>query len=258
MKKIKLLLIITIMIFASSIFAVDKNLTAEKMLQDFVNSYNQKCKPKNEILFGFEVDAGKSGIWTIHATPDAGAVLKKGKPEKPTIMMFTDMKTLKNIHSGKMNFLTAVGRAHITDPAPLNFRFMKGAVPNPAVIYGNLPFLFHFFNRGSPEIIPFGEEHSRFIHGGNAVPIYYDEGLRTAWYQVKKGMVINKEERDQKNPFPTLIICIQGAAKAKLGDKELELKKGMSVFIPAGMTHTIWNENKEPFEFIIVMFGEGA
>lgn len=29
-------------------------------------------------------------------------------------------------------------------------------------------------------------------------------------------------------------------------------------YIPAGMYHTVWNEEEEPLEGIIIMFGEGA
>jgi mannose-6-phosphate isomerase-like protein (cupin superfamily) len=32
----------------------------------------------------------------------------------------------------------------------------------------------------------------------------------------------------------------------------------MMAYIPAGMTHTVWNEEEEPLEGIVITFGEGA
>jgi len=58
-----------------------------------------------------------------------------------------------------------------------------------------------------------------FVHGGNMVIFYYEQGLRTAWAQIKKGM---------------------------------------AVYIPAGMAHQVWNEDEEPAECILIMFGKGA
>jgi mannose-6-phosphate isomerase-like protein (cupin superfamily) len=51
------------------------------------------------------------------------------------------------------------------------------------------------------------------------VIFYYEQGLRTAWAQIKKGM---------------------------------------AVYIPAGMAHQVWNEDEEPAECILIMFGKGA
>ena len=135
---------------------------------------------------------------------------------------------------------------------------MEEVQPTPEFIEKIVSLAFHFFNRGSPEFIHFGENYSRFIHGGNAVVFYYTKGLRTAWYQIKKGMIVNENEKDQVNPFPTLFICTRGEGKAKLGDNSFTLKEGTTVLIPAGMSHMLWNERDSPFEGIIIMFGEGA
>ncbi|MFQ5721861.1 MAG: cupin domain-containing protein [Candidatus Aminicenantales bacterium] len=71
-------------------------------------------------------------------------------------------------------------------------------------------------------------------------------------------MIVNKEEEDQVNPFPTIFISTRGEGKAKLGEKTITLKKGMMVYIPAGMSHMFWNQKEEPVEGIIIMFGPGA
>jgi len=147
----------------------------------------------------------------------------------------------------------------MSDKTPLDFGFMEGYQPPadfiPEVM---LPLGFHFFNRGKPEIIPFGEIFSRFVHGGNAVIFYYQKGLRTGWYQVKKGMIINKDLNEAANPFPTLFIITKGEGKGRLGEKTMSLKEGMTIFVPAGMIHQFWTDSDSGMEFIIIMFGEGA
>ena len=87
---------------------------------------------------------------------------------------------------------------------------------------------------------------------------YYEKGLRTAWYQVKKGMKINENLEEATNPFPSLFIMTKGEGQALLGDKTISLKAGLTLFVPAGMIHQFWTESDSGLEFIIIMFGEGA
>jgi mannose-6-phosphate isomerase-like protein (cupin superfamily) len=121
-----------------------------------------------------------------------------------------------------------------------------------------LPFTFHFWTRGIPETVSFGKQHSREVHGANMVVLYYQKGLRSAWAQVEKGQYVNRDPKDQTNPFPTMIIGIRGKAVAKIGGKEITLQAGQMAFIPAGVSHEAWNPYDEPAEIILLMFGEGA
>lgn len=43
---------------------------------------------------------------------------------------------------------------------------------------------FHFFTTGQPETVPLGPEHALPVHGGEVLPIYYGEHLRTSWYGI--------------------------------------------------------------------------
>jgi mannose-6-phosphate isomerase-like protein (cupin superfamily) len=71
-------------------------------------------------------------------------------------------------------------------------------------------------------------------------------------------MFINKDLKDAANPFPTLLIITKGKGQARLGDKTMSLREGMTVFVPAGMFHQFWTERDESLEVIIIMFGKGA
>ena len=260
MKRIFILCALLPLFFLGSISydSEQKQKSAEEMIKDFAASYQEKAATEEKAVFGIEIKGEGGGDWSIQIGPEKKVAVLQGMPEKPTFYFTTDLETLKKIYNGELSAMTAAGRARASESAPLDIKFTEGAQPSPEIWEKILHYGFHFFAMGSPEIVFFGEEHSRFIHGGNMVVFYYAKGLRTAWCQVKKGMVINKEERDQTNPFPSLFICTRGEGQAKLGGKVMAVKKGMMVYIPAGMSHTVWNEEEEPLEGILIMFGEGA
>ena len=64
---------------------------------------------------------------------------------------------------------------------------MKGFQPNQNTIARVLPLYFHFWNRGNPEIIPFGLDYTRFTHGAQATVLYYQPGFRSGYIAIKKG-----------------------------------------------------------------------
>ena len=237
---------------------VGQEKTAAEIIKDLAAAYQQKADEKEEGIFGIEVKGEGGGMWTVSIEPGRKVKVQEGEPEKPTFILTTDLLTLRKIYQGEINALTAAGRAKASDRAPVDIKFMPGVQPSPEIMKKLLHYGFHFFIQGTPEIVYFDEAHSRFVHGGNVVIFYYTTGLRTAWYQIKKGMVINQDESDQVNPFPTIFICTRGEGQAKLGGKTITLRKGMMVYIPAGMAHMFWNENNEPMEGIIIMFGPGA
>lgn len=266
MKKKLICITTVIMLFAffmTPCSSAEKDIKgAEEILQDFIADYMQNDQlPDNPLTFGMRITGPEESLWTItiDAAQSPPVKLTPGLPEVPTFIGKTDLEILNKIYRGEINALTAAGRARMSDKTPFDFEFIHGFQPDPDFL-GDvmLPAGFHFFTRGRPEVIPFGKDYSRFVHGGNAVILYYQKGLRTGWYQVKKGMKINENLSDAVNSFPTLFVFIKGKGKGIMGDKTITLKEGMSVFVPAGMIHQFWTEQEEGLEFIIIMFGEGA
>ena len=62
------------------------------------------------------------------------------------------------------------------------------------------------------EIIPFGAETTRVVHGAGMGVLYYQRGLRSAFFHIKPGQHINADPKDQTNPFPSLFIVTGGRA----------------------------------------------
>jgi mannose-6-phosphate isomerase-like protein (cupin superfamily) len=188
----------------------------------------------------------------------SSVALHEGAPSEPTFYYWMDAATLDRLDKGTLNPGTAMVKAFSTDVSPMDADVMEGYQPDEAFLESLLRVTFHFWIRGFPEIIPFAEDHTRFTHGADGVIFYYQPGLRSGWFSVKKGQHVNSDPRSQTNPFPTLFIVTEGKGIGKIGGKEVELEAGQSMYIPATVTHEFWNHNDEPFRGIIMMFGDGA
>ena len=135
---------------------------------------------------------------------------------------------------------------------------MEGYQAGAQFVQDYLDLSFHFWNRGTPEVVLFGDNHTRFTHGADISVFYYQPGLRTAWGSLKKGMHANADKKSQINPFPSLIIFTRGKGTARIGGKEMEVTEGQTMLVPPGVSHEFWNDNEQPLELVLIMFGEGA
>jgi mannose-6-phosphate isomerase-like protein (cupin superfamily) len=228
------------------------------ILESFVTDYRTDHSAwRKPLTFGVEVK--DEGAWHVISDGEGGVELRSGPPQDPAFIYVTDRVTLERISHGEIAALTAMGRARWSDPAPMELRLMEGFEPDPDFMGRFAELTFHFWTTGQPEIVPFGDpSHTRVVHGANVAVLYYRPGLRTAWYQIETGQHINAEEKDQTNPFPTLIVMTAGSAEARIGGRRITLESGTCTFIPARVSHELWNPLDEPAEFVIIMFGEGA
>ena len=237
---------------------------AAEILRSYVEDFRVDPAAAEPMTFGIKVSGEGGGEWQVvvggakDGTGGYRVELRTGLPASPAAVYTLDLATLGKIDSGEINALTAMGRAHASDPAPMDIEFTTGFQPDAAFIARIVPFTFHFWTRGTPETVSFDKQRSREVHGANMVVFYYQEGLRSGWALIEKGQHVNRDPSDQKNPFPTMLIGIRGRAAAKVGGREMTLQAGQMVLIPAGVSHEAWNPYDEPAEVILLMFGEGA
>lgn len=237
---------------------------AEEILRSYVEDFQRDPAAAEPMTFGIRLKGDSGGEWRISVAgrkePTGGyhVELREGLPSTPSVLYTLDLNTLRKIDRGEINALTAMGKARASDPAPMDIEFMEGFRPEADFFARFIPFTFHFWTRGFPEVVEYGRPYSREVHGANMVVLYYQTGLRSAWAQIDKGQHVNADPGDQTNPFPTMIIGIRGRAVAKVGGKEGVLQAGQMVFIPAGVSHEAWNPYDDPAEIVILMFGEGA
>lgn len=231
---------------------------SRRILDRFVRDFREDPAAREEALV-FGVRILDEGDWRVVVDGRGGVELVPGFPQEPMMYYQLDGETLKMIDRGKMSALTAMGRARMSDPAPMDLGFTEGFSPEEGFMGWVAEFTFHFWTRGFPETITFGEEtSSRKVHGAQAKVLYYQRGFRSSWYRIRPGQHINADPGDQVNPFDTLIIMIRGTAAARIGGKQLTLEEDRSYLIPAGVAHEFWNDGDEVADFIIIMFGAGA
>jgi quercetin dioxygenase-like cupin family protein len=238
--------------------------SVEEILLSYVEDFRKDAASRQDIVFGIVVGEADDPEWHVVVTGRdkgdglAGVELFRGLPSHPSVLYRLDLSTLLKLDRGEMNALTAMGRARAKDPTPMDIDIMPGFRPEEGFFSRFIPLTFHFWTRGFPETVAFGPEYSRVVHGANAVVFYYQQGLRSAWVQLEPGQYVNRDPKDQSNPFPTMLIGIRGKAVARIGGAEETLGAGRMVFIPAGVTHEAWNPFEDAAEFILLMFGEGA
>ncbi len=225
---------------------------AGAILDRFAADYMNDPTFTRDWEFGLVIDGQ---WWTV--TLDRAATrytIRQGEPETPSFYYPAEGATLALVDRGEMAALTAMGKAFSSDYAPMDIDLMEGAGFDPAI----LAFTFHFFTRGTPEIIHWREHQTREVHGGNAGLIYYQPGFRSGFGYVMPGQHVNADERSRTNPFPTIIIFTGARAIARLDGVDHEVGDGDIIFIPAGMSHEFLNPFSEPAEFLLFMFGDGA
>ncbi len=210
-------------------------------------------KIDKDFVLTVQIDIDESS-WHVTAKDETVAVLKGSHPH-PHVTLITTADTLQRIYQGEMTALTAAGKARVSDPAPLDWEVPADLDVTPALQANVYFFIQHFFNVATPEKIVLGEQHSRVVHGGHVIPLYYYPGFRSGWYLVKKGERIN--EPGDTNPFPQAFVVIEGQGMAKIGDDTIPVKAGESYYIPPGADHVIWTE-QGPLILIWLAWGKGA
>jgi len=226
----------------------------EAVLQTYVDDYATDVT-RFDGTFGVEV-AGN--WWTVTVAGDE-TVLTRGEPTEPTYYYtITDEETLHRIDRGELNMFTAMAKAFSTDVTPTDLDSMEGYEPGQDFMMSAIPQVFHFWTRGFPEVVPFSEELTLPTHGAHTVIIYYQPGFRSGWGYIAPGEHANEDPRSRTNPFPSLFIGLQGTATARINGVDSEFSEGNFMIIPPEVSHEFINETDENFQFLLVMFGEGA
>ena len=230
---------------------------AERVLQGFVADF--RSDPfADGVQTTFGITIKEVGEWHVEIK-ESETKLKRGAVPVPAPFFITDMETLERIDRGELSIMTSMGRERMSDQTPMNFGLANGFQLTPDSMAELLPLTFHFWTKGQPEIVEFGElDQARLIHGAHATVMYYEQGFRSGYYRIEKGQHINADEELQANPFPSLFILIGGVMECRIGGEEMTLEGKQAILVPAGVPHEFWNTNEAPVELILIMFGEGA
>lgn len=231
------------------------------ILKAYASDFEHDPFLQDKMMFGVKIS---DDFYTVDMVPanetmSARTSVRVGAPETPTFLFeFDNSETLAKLYRGDVHALTLAGKTQGSDFAPLDLSAMEGFQPPEWFSEKITRLLFHFWTRGKPEIVPFGRQETRVVHGVNMGAFYYQPGFRSAWFDMRPREHANEGEEDKSNPFPSIFIVVEGAVKGWIGDAEIILNAGEMVFVPAGEPHEFINESEENAKGFLLMFGEGA
>lgn len=231
------------------------------ILKSYAADFEKDPSLTKPVVFGVRVG---EVFYTVDARPagdgaPARVSVAKGAPRTPTFFFTVESGDyLAKVAGGDFNALTSMAKAFSTDYAPMDIDAMDGY--QPADDFGDwvVPFAFHFWTKGLPEIVPFAPEKTRFTHGANAGVFYYQPGLRSGWFDIRPGQHVNENENSRTNPFPSMFIMTGGEVTAIIGGERRLFKAGEMMFVPPDVSHEFLNEGDKPAQGFLFMFGDGA
>ena len=225
------------------------------LLDKFCSKYEEKYPDHAPIVFHVRLRENDT-LFSIDLRQAGSPIVAEGDHADAFYTWLTDVETLEKMYRGDLGPGTAAAMEQITDDAPLKAQLPEGESWTMEHYHKVVEFETAFFNPFNPEMVRFGEEFARPVHGGHAVSLFTAEGMRCAWYSIHKGERVNDDEH--ANPFPSGIIILSGRMCGRIGGKDGELVAGEAYLIPASTTHTSWNEHDEPCHAIWIAWGIGA
>ena len=245
--------------FGSESHASD--LTTIDVLQGYADDYERDVTFDAATTFGISVG---DDFYTIEAIPasDQGVArvnVSEGAPSSPVFYYtFADKAALNMLAVEGFNALTLMGKAFSSDVTPMDIEFQEGFEPPENFVAQLLPLTFHFWTKGKPELIKFGANNTRMVHGTNMGVLYYQPGFRSGWFNILPGQHVNEDENSRTNPFPSMFILVSGEVTALIGGEEMMFREGNAMLAPAGVSHQFINNGDQPAFGFLFMFGEGA
>lgn len=229
----------------------------EPILERFVSDYAQDPLAQ-DVVFGIEVEGLRWHV--VSKTTDSGRQvdLREGFADADILYFKTDRETLNLVDQGVWNGLTALGAATSDEQTPLDLLATAGFVRGPDYEATIRPLIFHFWTRGTPEIVRSHVGNSRVVHGAPAVALYYDRDFRSAVYRVPAGLG-REQAPTLAVPFKRMVLLIGGSARGVIGNKEFSAETGDMILAPPDVPLSFWNaSDEETLSFVWLMWGDGA
>ena len=200
---------------------------------------------------------GKKKQYTFHKFGPHNVTLQTGKPEIPTwYFNFVDRPTLDKINNQVWTASTATAKSTPADIVTLDILDMEGFQTSQQASAKAYQALEHFWKRDVGEVTRFNRDGSLPSHGAEIVALYTMKDKRINWFSLGTQEVANGDRGLDKGQVPNLFIITNGKGKAQIGDEEMDLEPGMSVFVGPYVKHVLYNPYEEPLEGILILFGD--
>jgi mannose-6-phosphate isomerase-like protein (cupin superfamily) len=181
------------------------------------------------------------------------------KLARPTfIYVIANIDVLRLIATGKVNAGTAAMQSFGSDQVGVETEQLEGFEMTSGAEAELYHHMSHFFTTGVPEITYFGPENSLETHGVQMTALHFMKGVRIDYFTLQPQQTANQDVRLQTGQMPNLFIVMKGRGVGYLGDGKIDLKPGMSIFIPPFVRHEITAVGDEPMEGVVVLYGDNS
>ena len=232
------------------------HVATKHILKEMSEAFAKKSSDSDALSVNIQVDTTEDEPFQWHVICSDNEIhYGPGFSESAVTTFSLDQGTLQKLYDGTWNGLTAAGRAHVNDPAPLNFTMPRDRDPLSFMREGYF-FVTHFFNTSIPTRLKFGPGHTRTIHGAGACALFYTEGLRSAYYCVSGNEVLNAD--GAKDPMHQAFIVIGGQGAATIGEETVSVSRGDVLYIPPNTIHMLKADEGDSVEMIWLAWGDKA
>ncbi|MBS3793957.1 MAG: hypothetical protein KGY80_03625 [Candidatus Thorarchaeota archaeon] len=166
---------------------------------------------------------------------DGVSRIERGQKEAD-LKVTMESQTLYDIAQGKADAFALAGRSRMDEKRPIDFEFMNPARSEEAMeaIKGLATY---FFVPGRVKTKELKIERAGHAHGARPIPLIYWEGLRTAWYHIDGGTVLNKDQ--EIDPWPQAFIALKGKGQVIIDNDTRELEMNRIYYVPRSVVHQI-------------------
>ena len=155
---------------------------------------------------------------------------------KPDYKLTMTSINFNKILDGEADFGALIGRSKMTDIRPINVEILNHEKTE--AVMGNLYSLMTvFFTPGKLKTKKLHEKYAGEAHGAHPIPLLYWNGVRCAWYTIKKGETVNAA--GEIDPYPQLFIPLKGKGMITIGETTIDLELNRAVYIPSNKIHQL-------------------
>ena len=142
----------------------------------------------------------------------------------------------RRLLAGEADFGALIGRSKASEVRPINLEF-----PDPSKMLEAWrkakPLMNFFFSPGLVKSKTLSPEFAGEAHGAHPIPLVYWDGLRSSWYHVPRGTVLN--EAGEADPYPQLFVILEGGGRLVLDEEAAEVEAGRAYYVPPNSVHMV-------------------
>jgi len=156
--------------------------------------------------------------------------------DEPHVILTMESTVFRRLLAGEADFGALIGRSKASEVRPINLEF-----PDPSKMLEAWrkakPLMNFFFSPGLVKSKTLSPEFAGEAHGAHPIPLVYWDVLRSSWYHIPRGTVLN--EAGETNPYPQLFVIQEGGGRLVLDEEAAEVETWRAYYVPPDSVHVV-------------------